>query len=397
MNSLAVAARPVRATLPLLGPAFVAAVAYVDPGNFATNVAAGSSYGYQLVWVLVVANAIAMLVQYLSAKLGLATGASLPQLCREELPRPLAVGLWVQAELVAFATDLAEVLGGGVALYLLVGLPLLTGGLVTGAAAFAILALRLRRFEAAVATLLAVVLVAFAVSVAHSGVSLSGLGAGLLPRLTGGDSLLLAAGMLGATVMPHVVYLHSALVRDRFGRAPQLLGTTRVDVVVALGIAGVVNIAMLVLATTLPVGADSLDGAHAALRGSLGSGVATLFAVALLASGLASASVGTYAGAVIMAGFLRRSVPLAVRRLVTLVPAFVVLAVGVDPSRALVLSQVVLSFGVPFALWPLVWLTARGDVMGGLVNARRTTAAAAAAATVVTALNAALVAAIVTT
>ncbi|MEU4336124.1 Nramp family divalent metal transporter [Micromonospora lupini] len=391
----------VRGRLILLGPAFVAAVAYVDPGNFATNSAAGARYGYLLVWVVVVANLMAMLVQTLTAKLGLATGRSLPELCRERLPRPVNRMMWVQAELVAMATDLAEVIGGAVALYLLFGIPLLPGGLIIGGAAFVVLALRsrgFRAFEIAIAVLLGVIVLAFAANLLAAGSDPGSAMAGLVPRLQGTDSVLLAAGILGATVMPHVIYVHSALTRDRIPATDDaerrtLFRGQRTDVLLALTAAGAVNLAMLLIAAASfrgggPVGADSLEGVHAGLGQSIGTAAAFGFAVALLVSGLASTSVGTYAGEVIMQGFLRRRVPLLVRRLVTLAPALAVLAIGLDPTRALVLSQVILSFGIPFALIPVVAFTRRRDLMGNLVNHPLTTAAAALVAVLVVALNA---------
>ncbi|MEU8283160.1 Nramp family divalent metal transporter [Micromonospora sp. NPDC048905] len=391
----------VRGRLILLGPAFVAAVAYVDPGNFATNSAAGARYGYLLVWVVVVANLMAMLVQTLTAKLGLATGRSLPELCRERLPRPLNRLMWVQAELVAMATDLAEVIGGAVALYLLFGIPLLPGGLIIGTAAFAVLALRsrgFRAFEIAIAVLLGVIVLAFTANLLASGSDPGSAVAGLVPRLQGTDSVLLAAGILGATVMPHVIYVHSALTRDRIPATDDterrvLFRGQRTDVLLALSAAGAVNLAMLLIAAASfrgggPGGADSLEGVHAGLGQSIGTAAAFGFAVALLVSGLASTSVGTYAGEVIMQGFLRRRVPLLLRRLVTLVPALAVLAIGLDPTRALVLSQVILSFGIPFALIPVVAFTRRRDLMGNLVNHPLTTAAASLVAVLVVALNA---------
>nr|WP_030499810.1 Nramp family divalent metal transporter [Micromonospora purpureochromogenes] len=395
------APRPVRGRLILLGPAFVAAVAYVDPGNFATNSTAGARYGYLLVWVVVAANLAAMLVQTLTAKLGLATGRSLPELCREHLPRPLNRVMWAQAELVAMATDLAEVIGGAVALYLLFGVPLLPGGLIIGAASFAILALRsrgFRTFEIAIAVLLGVIVLAFAVNLVTAQPDVSDAAAGLLPRMQGTDSMLLAAGILGATVMPHVIYVHSALTPNRLpaeGEAQRrvIAKGLRVDVLIALGIAGAVNLAMLLVAassfhgTSIP-GTDTLEGVHAGLATTLGTAAAVGFAVALLLSGLASTSVGTYAGEIIMQGFLCRRIPLLIRRMITLLPALAVLAIGVDPTRALVLSQVVLSFGIPFALIPVVMFTRRRDLMGSLVNRRATTAAAVAITAFVVALNA---------
>jgi manganese transport protein len=389
-----------RGRLVLLGPAFVAAVAYVDPGNFATNSTAGARYGYLLVWVVVVANLMAMLVQTLTAKLGLATGRSLPELCRERLPAPVNRVMWVQAELVAMATDLAEVIGGAVALHLLFGLPLLPGGMIIGAVAFAVLALRTRgyrTFEITIAVLLGVIVVAFLVNLARAGSDVSAALAGLVPRLQGTDSVLLAAGILGATVMPHVIYVHSALTRDRIrpvgdGERRVLFRGQRTDVLLALAAAGTVNLAMLLIAATsfhqvaVP-DTDSLEGVHAGLGQVLGGAAALGFAIALLVSGLASTSVGTYAGEVIMEGFLRRRIPLWLRRGITLVPSLAVLAAGLDPTRALVLSQVVLSFGIPFALIPVIAFTRRRDLMGNLVNSRATTAAGVLVAALVVALN----------
>lgn len=384
----------VRSVAALMGPAFVVAVAYVDPGNFATNMAGGAGYGYLLLWVIVSASLMAMFVQYLSAKLGIVTGQSLPALCREHCPRPVTGLLWVQAELVTMATDLAEFVGAAVALNLLFGIPLLPAACITAFVSFAILVLQpagRRRFESVIIGLLAVVLAGFLYQVLRLG-PLTGVGAGLVPGFAGADSVLLAAGMLGATVMPHVIYLHSALnKRAAPSGVRRALRTTRLDIGVALGIAGLVNISMLVVAagalhgTGLP--AESLSDMHGGLGLTLGSGAAVAFALALLASGLAASSVGTYSGQVVMDGFLRRRIPLAARRLVTMAPALLVLAAGVDPMRALVLSQVVLSFGIPFALVPLVWLTRRRDVMGTFANRRLTTASGVIVAAIVSALN----------
>ena len=390
----------VRGSVALLGPAFVAAIAYVDPGNFATNFSAGAEFGYRLAWVIVLANVMAMLIQSLSGKVGLATGRNLPELCREHFPRPVTRGLWVQAELVAMATDLAEVIGGAIALHLLFGLPLLTGGAITAAVAFALLALQgrgHRPFELAITGLLAVIALGFVFSTVRAGVDGTDLAAGFVPSFAGVDSVLLATGILGATVMPHVIYLHSALTQDRIvpesvAERRSLLRSQRVDVVVAMGLAGLVNLAMLVIAARLFFGRElpgvaTLEGAHAALRDVAGAPVALAFAVALLASGFASSGVGTYAGQVVMQGFLQRRIPLLLRRALTMAPALVVLALDVDPTQALVLSQVVLSFGIPFALVPLVLLTQRPDVMGPLVNRPVTTGAAWVVAALVIALN----------
>jgi manganese transport protein len=387
-----------RPAFALFGPAFVAAVAYIDPGNFATNITAGAQFGYLLVWAIVVANAMAMLVQYLSAKLGVATGRDLAELCREHLPRPVSQGLWVQAELVAMATDLAEFVGAAIGLNLLFGVPLPVAGGITAVVAFVILGLDrrgYRRFELAIAALFCVVFLGFAYDVFLVGFQPTEVAAGLVPGFAGSDSVLLTCGIIGATVMPHVIYLHSALTKTRahdVATSRELLRSQRMDVVIALGTASLINIAMLVLAASLMhhgfSGADPIIAAHADLGRLVGGGAALAFAVALLASGLSSSSVGTYAGQVVMRGFINRSVPLVVRRGVTMLPALAVLVLGLPVTDTLVLSQVVLSFGIPFALVPLVLLTRRTDVMGPFVNRPITTIAAAGCAVVIIALNA---------
>jgi len=395
-----------RGVAALLGPAFVAAIAYVDPGNFATNFSAGATFAYRLGWVILVANLMAMLVQYLSAKVGVATGRDLPELCRERLPRPVSRALWVQAELVAMATDMAEFVGAAIGLNLLFGTPLLVAGLITAVVAFGILALDqqgYRRFELAIIGLLGIVLLGFAYDLVAVHPSAAGVAGGLVPQLGGSAYLLLTVGIVGATVMPHVVYLHSALTKSRVSVANdserrQLLRYQRLDVLVALGAAGLINLAMLVVAAALfshsgrggeaaAVAGGSIEAAHADLGRLVGGGAALAFAVALLASGLSSSSVGTYAGQVVMQGFVGRSVPLFARRAVTMVPALIVLAAGLPPTASLVISQVVLSFGIPFALVPLVSLTRRADIMGALVNRRVTTCAAAGTAGLIIAMN----------
>ena len=393
-----------RSRLIFFGPAFVAAIAYVDPGNFATNFSAGARYGYLLLWVIIGANLLAMLIQTLSAKLGMATGRNLPEMCRDRFPRPVTRLMWVQAELVAVATDLAEVIGGAIALAILFGIPLFTGGVIIGLVAFALLALQnrgFRPFELAIAGLFGVILLGFLSTLFRIPVGGADLVAGLVPRFDGTDSLLLATGILGATVMPHVIYLHSALTQNRIpavGVAERkfLLRRQQADVLVGMTLAGLVNAAMLIIAATLFFGSDipdtdTLQGVHAGLARALDQPAALAFALALLASGFASSGVGTYAGQVVMQGFIRRSIPLLLRRLLTLAPALVVLGVGFDPTRALVLSQVVLSFGIPFALVPLVLLTRRGDIMAELVNRRITTVVAGAAAALIIGLNAFLI------
>ncbi|MEV6871962.1 Nramp family divalent metal transporter [Amycolatopsis sp. NPDC051128] len=387
----------------LLGPAFVAAIAYVDPGNVASNISAGARYGYLLVWVIVAANLMAVLVQYLSAKLGLVSGMSLPEALRARLSRPARLAYWLQAEVVAIATDLAEVVGGAIALNLLFDLPLIVGGVITGAVSLTLLAVQdrggQRTFERVVTGLLLVIAVGFLASLFVEPPSVAETIGGLVPRFDGAGSILIAAAMLGATVMPHAVYLHSGLVRDRHGRPDagrrrRLLRATRADVGLAMLLAGAVNLGMLLLAATNlqgQEGVDSIAGAHSAVSLALGPGIALMFAIGLLASGLASTSVGAYAGAMIMQGLLHKRIPLVVRRLVTLIPAIVVLALGADPSAALVVSQVVLSFGIPFALVPLIRLTADRDLMGADTNRRLTTAAAYVVAAVIITLNLVLI------
>ena len=382
----------------LLGPAFVAAIAYVDPGNVAANLTAGARFGYLLVWVLVAANAMAVLVQYLSAKLGVVTGRSLPEVLGERLPRPARLAYWVQAEIVAAATDLAEVIGGAIALHLLFGVPLVLGGIITGVVSLLVLAVQQRRgqraFEGVVTTMLAVLTVGFCAGLFFSPPDPAAMLAGLVPRLAGADSVLLAASMLGATVMPHAIYLHSSLARDHLHApstsTPRILRATRIDVVLALVLAGSVNIAMLLLAAAnLPgrEGTDTIEGAHAAIAGTLGPVVGVLFAVGLLASGLASTSVGAYAGAEIMSGLLRVRVSLLTRRVVTLLPAIVLLMTGISPTWLLVVSQVVLSFGIPFAMIPLVRLTRDRELLGEHRNALTTQVLAWVVAGVIVALN----------
>ncbi|BDV32158.1 Nramp family divalent metal transporter [Microbacterium terricola] len=383
----------------LLGPALVAGVAYLDPGNVASNMTAGARYGYLLVWVVVIGNVMAWLIQYLSAKLGIVTGQSLPEVLGERLRNRWGRrAYWVQAELVAMATDIAEVIGGAVALNLLFGLPLLWGGAITGAISIALLVLQSRRgprtFEFVVMAMVLIIAVGFVFGVFVVPPDPAGIVAGLVPRFEGTDSVLLAASILGATIMPHAIYAHSALARDRFRASehstPRLLRATRWDVTIAMAVAGTVNLCILLLAAAALAGVpgtDSLEGAYAALRDGIGPLVATLFAVGLLASGLASTAVGAYAGAEIMHGLLRVRIPLIARRLVTLIPALAILAIGADPTGALILSQVVLSFGIPFALIPLVALTAQERTLGRYRNRVGTTIAGVAASVFLITLN----------
>jgi manganese transport protein len=392
---------PARATVAMLGPAFVASVAYVDPGNFATNIQGGARYGYLLLWVVLAANLMAMLIQYLSAKLGVVTDRSLPELCRDRYPRPVAWGLWLQAEAMAMATDVAEFLGAALGLNLLFHVPLLPAGFITGVIAFALLELQrrgFRPFELAISALLGLILLGFLYETVKIGPSPSGAAHGLVPHLGNSDSVYLAVGIIGATVMPHVIYLHSALTKGRTvlhsdAERTRMLRFIRTDVLIALGIAGLVNMAMLAVAAKLFHGTpgfshvDSIRGAHAGFSHLVGGTAALAFAVALFASGASSSSVGTYAGQIVMSGFINLRVSIFFRRALTMVPALVVLALGVGPTRALVLSQVVLSFGIPFALVPLVLLTRRRDVMGLHVNSRATTATASAVAGLIVILN----------
>jgi manganese transport protein len=389
-----------RGAIAVLGPAFVACIAYVDPGNFATNIAGGAQFGYLLLWVLLAANLMAMLIQNLSAKIGIATGKNLPDLCREHFRRPVTIGLWIQAELIAMATDLAEFVGAAIALNLLFGVPMFHAGLITALIAFAILALQgrgYRRFELAIMGFLGVIILGFLYDTLRIGFDAGEAARGFIPGFAGTESVLLATGILGATVMPHVIYLHSALTQERFRPRDDkekraLLRFQRLDVTIAMGLAGLVNMSMLIIAASLfhtsgLTDLDSIEEAHSQFSTLVGGGAALAFALALLASGLASSSVGTFAGQVVMQGFINRTIPLVLRRAVTMAPALIVLAVGVNPSRALVISQVVLSFGIPFALVPLVLLTRRRDVMGALVNRRITTLAASVVAALIIALN----------
>ena len=386
--------------LPFLGPAFIAAVAYIDPGNFATNIQAGSTYGYTLLWVVLVSNIMAVLIQSMSAKLGIATGKNLPEVSRERFSRPVTIGLWLQAEFIAIATDLAEFIGGALGLYLLFGIPLFPAAVITGVASFVLLELQRRGFrwlEAGIGTLVGVVVVSFAYEVfiaqPDGSAALHGL---FVPTLDGADSLLLAAGILGATVMPHVIYLHSALMQRRVvGRneaeRAKIFKFEMADILIAMGIAGLINGAMLVMAAGLFYGStevvSTLEGAFAHLDTEAGSLAAILFGVGLLASGFSSSSVGTMSGQIIMSGYINRRIPLLLRRLITMAPALAVLAMGVDPTTALVMSQVVLSFGIPFALIPLLIFCSNRQIMGNLVNRRSTTMVAWCVAALIIALN----------
>jgi len=391
----------IRGRLALLGPAFVAAVAYIDPGNFATNFASGAQFGYRLTWVIVMANVMAVVVQYLSAKVGIASGRSLPELCADGFSKAVNVGLWIQAEVVAISTDLAEFVGAAIGLNLLFHVPLFPAGLVTAVVAFAVLALEqrgYRKFELAIIALLALVALGFVYDFFVVGnQSPSGIVGGLLPTFAGSQSVVLGIGIIGATVMPHVVYLHSALTGSRVRPVDDterrhLLRFTKWDCGIGLGAAGLINLSMLFIAVALfnrrgQTGVNTIEAVHGGLVTMVGGAAGLAFAGALLASGLASSSVGTYAGQVVMQGFIRRSIPLFLRRGITMIPALIVLALGLPTTQVLVLSQVVLSFGIPFALVPLILITRNSRFMGTLVNRRPTTIVASTIAAIIIALN----------
>ncbi len=374
-----------RHVVALLGPAFVAAVAYVDPGNFAANFSAGAQYGFMLLWVLVVANLMAMLVQYLSAKIGVVTGMSLPQVVATKLGRKSRIAYWIQAELVAAACDLAEIIGGAIALKLLFNVPLVAGGIITGVVSLLLLATYHRRgqkiYERIIIGLLLIIPVGFVVGLFMHPPEVGPLVGGLLPRLEGKETVLLAVAMLGATIMPHVVYLHSALSRDRHGkltgsRLAEVLRATKIDVGLAMILAGSVNIAMLVLAASVlrgNSGAESLEGIFGSLGQVVAPLVAWLFALGLLVSGFASTAVGTQAGDAIMHGLLKKRISPIVRRLIVIIPSIILLALAVDPTQALIASQVALSFGIPFALAPLALVSSSQKIMGDARNSRTVT------------------------
>ncbi|HEX3812000.1 MAG TPA: Nramp family divalent metal transporter [Mycobacteriales bacterium] len=387
-----------RGRIALFGPAFIAAIAYVDPGNFATNVQSGATYGYKLLWVVLAANLMAMPIQYLSAKLGIVTGRDLADLAGERVPRPVAWMLWFQAEIVAMATDLAEFIGAAIGMNLIFGVPLVYSALITAVVAFGVLALQnkgYRKFEIAVVAMLGIILAGFLYDTLRIGPDARGALHGLIPSFAGTDSLVLAVGIVGATAMPHVIYLHSALTAQRLsprddGERRKLLRFQRYDVLLALSIAGLINMAMLAIAAKLFYGhahIDTIEQAHAGLTRMVGGAAALMFAVALLASGISSSSVGTYAGQVVMNGFIHLRISLALRRFVTMLPSIVLLAIGIDPTKALVFSQVLLSFGIPFALIPLVLLTGDRRIMGVHVNRRPITVLAWVVATLIVGLN----------
>jgi manganese transport protein len=401
-RSLAENRRGFRGLWPFLGPAFIAAIAYVDPGNFATNIAAGSKYGYLLLWVILVSNLMAMLIQTMSAKLGIATGENLAELSAKRFSTPVRIFLWLQAEAVAMACDLAEFVGAALGFHLLFGMPLLPAGLLTGVVTFAILSAELRgvrRLEAVITVLVGIIVAAFAFEIFHShpdgGAALKGL---VTPRFKDSESVLLAAGILGATVMPHVIYLHSSLTQRRViganaGERKRIFRFEQIDVIIAMTIAGLVNMAMLIMAAGIfhsrgLTDISGIDDAYHGLGTIVGGHADVIFGIALLSAGLSSSSVGTLAGQVVMQGYIKRQIPLFLRRMITMAPALVVLALPqIDPSSALVISQVGLSFGIPFALIPLVMFCRDRELMGDLVNRRLTNLASYLVVGVIVALN----------
>jgi manganese transport protein len=401
-RSLSGEQRGLRALIPFLGPAFIAAVAYIDPGNFATNMAGGSQFGYTLLWVVLSANLMAMLIQSMSAKLGIATGRSLAEVCRDRFPFAAVIFLWLQAEVIAMATDLAEFVGAALGLNLVFGLPLFISGLLTGVLAFGILGLQawgFRRLEATISALVGVIVVAFGLQVLRSGASGVGVASGtFVPHFQGSDSVLLAVGIVGATVMPHVIYLHSALTQKRIVGANasarrKIFRFEMVDVGIAMGIAGLINMAMLTTAAAvfhsrglLNAGND-LGQVFGGLDHYMGAHSGLVFGIALLASGVSSSCVGTMSGQVVMQGFIHYQIPIFLRRALTMIPALIVIGIGFDPSHALVLSQVFLSFGIPFALIPLVVFCRNPELMGNLVNRRLTSWAAYLVASLIIVLN----------
>ncbi|MGE6625921.1 Nramp family divalent metal transporter [Bacillus pumilus] len=386
--------------LPFLGPAFIAAIAYIDPGNFATNIAAGSKYGYLLLWVILISNLMALLIQSLSAKLGIATGKNLPEIAREEFPKPVSIGLWIQGELVIIATDLAEFIGAALGLYLLFRIPLLEASIIAAIGSFAILELQRRGYralEAGITGMLFVVVIAFAVQTFVAKPDIASVAGGLfIPKFDGADSVLLAAGILGATVMPHAIYLHSALTQRRVvGRTEkekkQIFRFEFLDILIAMIVAGAINASMLIVAAALfyknGLFVEDLDVAFQHFGTLAGPVSAILFGVGLLVAGLSSSSVGTLSGDIIMQGFIQYRIPLYVRRLITIIPPIAIIASGVNPTSALVMSQVVLSFGIAFALIPLILFTSKKRIMGELTNARWVTGISWVIAALVVALN----------
>lgn len=392
--------RGFRGLLPFLGPAFIAAIAYIDPGNFATNISAGSKYGYMLLWVILFSNIMALLIQSLSAKLGIATGKNLPEVAREEFPKPVSIGLWIQGELVIIATDLAEFIGAALGLYLLFGIPMLEASIIAAIGSFAILELQRRGYrslEAGIAGMLFVVVIAFALQTFFAKPDAVSVMKGLfVPAFHGTDSVLLAAGILGATVMPHAIYLHSALTQRRVvgktdAERKKIFRFEFIDILIAMLIAGAINASMLIVAAALffknGLFVEDLDVAFQQFGHLVSPMSAALFGIGLLVAGLSSSSVGTLSGDVIMQGFINYRIPLYVRRFITIIPPILIIASGVNPTTTLVLSQVVLSFGIAFALIPLIMFTSNKRIMGSLINAKWITVVSWLIAVLIVALN----------
>jgi len=392
--------RGLRALLPFLGPAFIACVAYIDPGNYATNIQGGSAFGYNLLWVILMANLMAMLIQSLSAKLGIATGQNLAEVCRAHLPRPLVYAMWIGSEGAAMATDLAEFLGASLGLNLLLHIPLLLATLLTGAATLGILSLQnrgVRPLEAFIAAMVGVVAVSYLIETVLSRPAWGQVAYHSVVPWVGPGSILISVGIIGATIMPHVVYLHSALMQDRVvprseAEAKRIFRFTIPDVLIAMTLAGVINMAMLYMAASTFhahgfTGVADIPAAYRTLTPLLGPAASTVFAISLLASGLSSSTVGTMAGQVIMQGFVGFTIPVWVRRLVTMAPAVIIVALGINPTEALVISQVILSLILPIPVLALVYFTRRRDVMGALANRRGTTILAMACAAIILLLN----------
>jgi len=386
---------------PFLGPAFIASVAYVDPGNFATNIQGGSAFGYTLLWVIVVSNVMAMLIQTLSAKLGIATGHNLAEHCRNHFSKPVVYVMWVLMELVAIATDLAEFIGAAIGFQLLFGFPLIIGGVLTAICTFLILALErygFRPLEIAITVMVGVIALSYLLETILDRPEFKTLlYHSFVPQFSGTESILLATGILGATVMPHAIFLHSALTQQRIivkepKKLRKLFHFEILDVTIAMGIASLVNMAMLIMAAATfykhgYTNIATIEEAHLTLQPLLGKAASWIFAISLLASGLSSSTVGTSAGQVMMQGFLHKHIPVWVRRFVTIIPSIVVISIGLDPTRTLVISQVILSFGLPFAIIPLIIFTKKKELMGILVNKKFTTFITYIIAALIIALN----------
>lgn len=389
-----------RSVLLFAGPAIIASIAYMDPGNYATNIRAGAGYGYTLLWVVLMANLVAMLFQGLSAKLGIVTGQNLAELCRTHFPRPIVLGLWVVSEIAAMATDLAEFLGGAIGLALLFGMPLMSGMVVTGLVTYGILLVEGRGFrpmELIIGTFVAVIWLSYLAEMFIAPVAWGEAALHLvLPAIPDSAALTIAVGIIGATVMPHAIYLHSGLTQDRAAirneaERRKLLRFSNIEVVLALAVAGMVNMAMVMMAASAFHSGHSdvaeIETAYHTLTPLLGGAAAAVFLVSLIASGISSSVVGTMAGQMIMQGFVRVQIPVWARRLVTMVPAFVVVALGVNATTALVVSQVILSIALPFPMIALIIFSSRADIMGPFVNTRLVRGLAILGATVVLFLN----------